>query len=393
MLLTTDCVVSDVVPDDPTFGYTPEWAAATREDPGGNDIPMHANLVCRHCFLQTCPVNGRYRPSSVTEGKQQMKRTFVTGLLTTAAVVSSVLMAPASIAQTPAAAGKEWSDAGRQPQRPALLHPRPDHQRKRPQAPGRLDLLHRRAARPRRRAAGRRRRHVRARAVPQHGLRARPQQRRQDPLEVRAEQDPNVIPVMCCDTVNRGVAYGDGKIFLHQADTTLVALDAKTGNVVWSVKTDDPAKGATGTDAPLVVKDKVLCRRLRRRVRRARLARRLQHRGRQAGLARLLDGTGQRHADPARQDHQPRQDRRRQLQRSKSWQGDQWKIGGGATWGWKSYDPQTNTIFYGSGNPSTWNPKQRPGDNKYSMTDLGARCRHRRGEVALPDDAARPVGL
>ncbi len=71
------------------------------------------------------------------------------------------------------------------------------------------------------------------------------------------KQDPNVIPVMCCDTVNRGVAYGDGKIFLHQADTTLVALDAKTGKVVWSVKTDDPSKGATGTSAPMVVKDKV----------------------------------------------------------------------------------------------------------------------------------------
>jgi PQQ-dependent dehydrogenase (methanol/ethanol family) len=72
------------------------------------------------------------------------------------------------------------------------------------------------------------------------------------------KQDPNVIPVMCCDTVNRGVAYGEGMIFLHQADTTLVALDAKTGKVVWSVKDDDPAKGATGTSAPLVVKDKVL---------------------------------------------------------------------------------------------------------------------------------------
>src|SRR3712207_6522174 len=48
------------------------------------------------------------------------------------------------------------------------------------------------------------------------------------------KQDPNVIPVMCCDTVNRGVAYSDGKIFLHQADTTLVALDAKTGKPVWT---------------------------------------------------------------------------------------------------------------------------------------------------------------
>jgi PQQ-dependent dehydrogenase (methanol/ethanol family) len=72
------------------------------------------------------------------------------------------------------------------------------------------------------------------------------------------KQDPNVIPVMCCDTVNRGVAYGDGKIFLHQADTTLVALDAKTGKVAWSVKNGDASKGSTGTSAPLVVKDKVL---------------------------------------------------------------------------------------------------------------------------------------
>jgi lanthanide-dependent methanol dehydrogenase len=50
------------------------------------------------------------------------------------------------------------------------------------------------------------------------------------------KQDPTVIPVMCCDTVNRGLAYADGKVFLQQADTTLVALDSKTGKVVWSVK-------------------------------------------------------------------------------------------------------------------------------------------------------------
>ncbi|MGZ3351505.1 MAG: outer membrane protein assembly factor BamB family protein, partial [Xanthobacteraceae bacterium] len=72
------------------------------------------------------------------------------------------------------------------------------------------------------------------------------------------KQDPNVIPVMCCDTVNRGLAYADGKIFLHQADTTLVALDAKTGKVVWQMKNGDPSKGETGTSAPMVIKDKVL---------------------------------------------------------------------------------------------------------------------------------------
>src|SRR5688572_20924772 len=71
------------------------------------------------------------------------------------------------------------------------------------------------------------------------------------------KQDPNVIPVMCCDTVNHGVAYADGNIFLHQADTTRVALDAKTGKGAWTVKNGDPTKGETRTSAPLVVKDKV----------------------------------------------------------------------------------------------------------------------------------------
>src|SRR5436853_3607813 len=61
------------------------------------------------------------------------------------------------------------------------------------------------------------------------------------------KQDPNVIPVMCCDTVNRGVAYGDGKIFLHQADTTLVALDAKTGKVEWTVTNGAQSQAATRT--------------------------------------------------------------------------------------------------------------------------------------------------
>jgi glucose dehydrogenase len=66
------------------------------------------------------------------------------------------------------------------------------------------------------------------------------------------------VPVMCCDTVNRGLAYGDGKIFLNQADTTLVALDMHTGQPVWSHKRDDPKRGATSTAAPHVFDDKVI---------------------------------------------------------------------------------------------------------------------------------------
>jgi len=180
-------------------------------------------------------------------------------------------------------------------------------------------------------------------------------------------QDPNVIPVMCCDTVNRGLAYADGKIFLHQADDKLVALDAKSGKVVWSVTNGDPKKGQTGTSAPLVVKDKILvgtsggefgvqCSMTAYDVKD----------GKQVWRAYSEGPDDQLLVDPEKTT-----DLGKPIGKDsslKTWQGDQWKIGGGCTWGWISYDPQLDLVYYGSGNPSTWNPKQRPGDNKWSMT-------------------------
>ena len=180
-------------------------------------------------------------------------------------------------------------------------------------------------------------------------------------------QDPNVIPVMCCDTVNRGLSYADGKLFLNQADATLVALDAKTGKVVWQAANGDPKKGETGTSAPMVVKDKVL----------------VGISGGEFGVPchvtayNLSDGKLVWRAFSSGPDSQIMVDPQKTTELGKpvgadsslkTWQGDQWKIGGGCTWGWISYDPQLNLIYYGSGNPSTWNPKQRPGDNKWSMT-------------------------
>jgi lanthanide-dependent methanol dehydrogenase len=181
------------------------------------------------------------------------------------------------------------------------------------------------------------------------------------------KQDPNVIPVMCCDTVNRGLAYADGKIFLNQADTTLVALNAKDGKVVWQVKNGDPAKGETGTSAPMVVKDKVL----------------VGISGGEFGVQchvtaydlktgkQAWRGYSEGPDDQLLVDPEKTTDLGKPIGKNsslKTWEGDQWKIGGGCTWGWISYDPQLNLIYYGSGNPSTWNPKQRPGDNKWSMT-------------------------
>ena len=186
------------------------------------------------------------------------------------------------------------------------------------------------------------------------------------------KQDPNVIPVMCCDTVNRGVAYGDGKIFLNQADTTLVALDAKTGKVVWSVKNGDPVgKGETAHPCSDGRQGQGDRRHLRRRVRRARLrstAYNLKD-GKQVWRGYSI-GTGRGHAD--------RPEKTTHLGKPvgpdsgiKTWEGDQWKIGGGTTWGWYSYDPQLNLMYYGSGNPSTWNPDAASGRQPMVDDDLG----------------------
>ncbi|MGE0212982.1 MAG: lanthanide-dependent methanol dehydrogenase XoxF5 [Parvibaculaceae bacterium] len=187
------------------------------------------------------------------------------------------------------------------------------------------------------------------------------------------KQDPNVIPVMCCDTVNRGPAYapaGEGHpalVILHQADTTVVALNADTGEVVWSVKNGDPAIGETGTNAPMVVKDKVL----------------IGISGGEFGVRgsvtaySLKDGSKAWRGYSMGPDSDTLMDPEKTTHLGKpvgkdsgtaTWEGDQWKIGGGTTWGWYSYDPALNLVYYGTGNPSTWNPKQRPGDNRWSMT-------------------------
>jgi lanthanide-dependent methanol dehydrogenase len=181
------------------------------------------------------------------------------------------------------------------------------------------------------------------------------------------KQDPNVIPVMCCDTVYRGVAYADGQILHHQADTTLVALDAKTGKVNWSVVNGDPKKGETNTATVLPVKDKVIVGISGGEfgVRGSLTAYDLKT-GKQLWRAYSTGPDNEMLIDPEKTTELGKPVGKDSS--LKSWQGDQWKIGGGTTWGWYSYDPEANLVYYGTGNPSTWNPKQRPGDNKWSMT-------------------------
>jgi PQQ-dependent dehydrogenase (methanol/ethanol family) len=185
------------------------------------------------------------------------------------------------------------------------------------------------------------------------------------------KQDPAVIPQMCCDTVYRGLAYAEGKVFLQQADSNLVALNAKNGKVLWSVQNGDPSLGAVNTNAPHVFKDKVITGisggewGVRGFV--------AAYNINDGSLAWKAFSTGpddEMLIDP--ESTTTWKDGKVQPVGTDSslqtWQGDQWKIGGGTTWGWYSYDKALNLMYYGSGNPSTWNPAQRPGDNKWSMT-------------------------
>jgi PQQ-dependent dehydrogenase (methanol/ethanol family) len=187
------------------------------------------------------------------------------------------------------------------------------------------------------------------------------------------KQDPAVIPIMCCDTVNRGPAYADGKIFLYQADTTLVALDAKTGKEVWKTVNGDTKRGETGTNAPIVIKDKVI----------------VGISGAEFGIQGYITAydinNGKRvwRGYNVGTDEQILFDPEKTLSLGKpvgkdssikTWNGEQWKLGGASTWGWYSWDPKLNLFYYGTANPSTWNPAQRAGpdgkpiDQKWSLS-------------------------
>ncbi|GJE39603.1 PQQ-dependent dehydrogenase (methanol/ethanol family) [Methylobacterium persicinum] len=178
-------------------------------------------------------------------------------------------------------------------------------------------------------------------------------------------QDPGVIAVMCCDTVHRGLAYADGRLFLQQADTTLVALDPADGKVLWSVRNGDPGRGETNTATVLPVKGKVI------------VGLSGGEYGARCHVTAYDQATGKRiwrayavgPDDDILFDPETTTALGKPVGRDsslKTWEGDQWTIGGGCAWGWYAYDPDLNLVYYGTSNPSTWNPAQRPGDNAWA---------------------------
>lgn len=179
--------------------------------------------------------------------------------------------------------------------------------------------------------------------------------------------DPRAQGIACCDVVNRGASYANGKIVYNLLDAHTVAVDAQTGQEIWRTRTGDIDVGETTTMAALVVKDKVIVGNsggelgvrgwiLALDLETGRELWRAYHSGPDADV-RIGPGF---HAFYAK-------DQGKDLGVA-TWPADQWKLGGGTTWGWVSYDPELNLIFYGTGNPGVWNADLRPGDNKWSCT-------------------------
>jgi len=158
----------------------------------------------------------------------------------------------------------------------------------------------------------------------------------------------------CCGKVNRGLAILGNRLYMNTLDMHLIALDAKSGRELWKTEIFDytASGGYAATGAPLAVKDKVI----------------VGMAGGEHSISGFLDAydaaTGQRvwrfHTIP--QPGEPN---------FGTWAGDSWKTGGVATWNIGSYDPETNTVFWGTSNPwPDYNRDFREGDNLYSCSVL-----------------------
>lgn len=187
------------------------------------------------------------------------------------------------------------------------------------------------------------------------------------PMKWKFEPNPEPAAqgVACCDVVNRGAAFFEGRIYFNTLDGHTIAVDAATGKPLWNTHIGNINIGETITMAPLVVKGKVL----------------VGNSGGEMGVRgwiKALDAsdghvvwtaynTGPDAEVLIGPDFKPHYD----MDKGKdlgvtSWPPDAWKIGGGNVWGWISYDPDLNLIFHGTGNPGPWNPDLRPGDNKWT---------------------------
>ena len=180
-------------------------------------------------------------------------------------------------------------------------------------------------------------------------------------------QDDRAVPVACCDLVHRGVNYVEGRILMTTLDGHVLALDAETGEELWKVRNADPLRGETMTMAGLVVKDRYIVGVSGGEFGiRGWVAAYAVETGEQLWKAYSMGPDEDVLLAPDFNEANPHYGRFGAG--TETWPGDRWQNGGGATWGWYAYDPELDLVYYSTGNPGTWNPTPREGDNKWSMT-------------------------
>ncbi len=173
--------------------------------------------------------------------------------------------------------------------------------------------------------------------------------------------------VACCDVVTRGASYAKGVIYYNVLDGTTIAVDAKTGTLIWRTKLGNPAAGETLTGAPIVVKNKVIVGNAG-----AELGVRGWIQALDAATGKVLwkaYNTGPDSDMLIDSTFKPFYAKDQGINLGTStWQGSMWQHGGATSWGWLTYDPALDLLYYGTAQPGVWNPDMRPGDNKWSST-------------------------
>jgi PQQ-dependent dehydrogenase (methanol/ethanol family) len=187
----------------------------------------------------------------------------------------------------------------------------------------------------------------------------------------RPDVSPNAIGVACCDVINRGAFYIDGKIVYNLLDGHTVAVDAANGKELWKTQIASLAEGETTPMAPFVVKDRVIVGASGGEFGIYGWVKGLDlGSGRVVWTARNIGPDADMLVKPGT--FKPFYDKGTDLGQN-SWPQDAWKIGGAPVWGWMSYDPELDLVYYGVGNPSPYNPEQREGDNKWTSSVLARR--------------------
>jgi len=185
----------------------------------------------------------------------------------------------------------------------------------------------------------------------------------------RPEVNPTALGIACCDAINRGAVYADGKIIYNLLDGHTVAVDAVTGSEVWKTQIADMNQGETTPMAPFVAGNRVI----------------VGPSGGEFGIYGWVKGLDVRTGKILWTAHNMGPDSLMLARPGRgnytadanigvsTWLGDSWRRGGAPVWGWISYDPQLNLIYFGTGNPGPYNTEQRPGENKWTNSVLARR--------------------